>query len=103
VPPVPWCMEKALLREAMRGMLPEVVRARPKTPFLGDFIKYFIESKKWSPVPLPEPTAELRKFVDWERLGATLATAAGSTLWVGLRAVSLCYWLKGVVNHERIR
>jgi asparagine synthase (glutamine-hydrolysing) len=103
VPPVPWCMDKLLLREAMRGVLPEEVRARPKTPLLGDFIKHFVESKKWSPVPLPEPTAELRKFVDWERLGATLATAAGSTLWVGLRPLSLRYWLKGVVNDERIR
>ncbi len=103
VPPVPWCMEKALLREATRGMLPEEVRARPKTPLLGDFLKHFIESKKWSPLPLPEPAAELRKFVDWERLGTTLATAAGSTLWVGLRPVSLCYWLKSVVNDEGIR
>jgi asparagine synthase (glutamine-hydrolysing) len=100
VPPVPWCMEKALLREAMRGMLPEQVRARQKTPLLGDAIKQFIESKKWRPLPLPEPTAELRKFVDWELLGATLTNAAGSALWMGLRPVSLCYWLKSVENEE---
>ena len=106
VPPVPWCMEKVMLREAMRGMLPEEVRMRPKTPLLGDFLKHFIEAKKWSPLPLSKPAAELREFVDWERLGATLATAAGSTLWVGLRPVSLCYWLRraiNVVNEERIR
>ena len=105
VPPVPWCMKKALLREAMHGMLPEEVRVRPKTPLLGDLIKHSIESKKWKPVPLPEPRAELRQFVDWERVSATVATAAGSTLWVGLRSVSLCYWLnaKGVVNEEWIR
>ena len=103
VPPVPWCMEKELLREAMRGMLPEEVRARQKTPLLGDLIEHYVESKKWSPSPLSEPTPEVRKLVDWERLGTTLATAAGSTLWVGLRPVSLCYWLKGVVNEERIR
>ena len=105
VPPVPWCMDKELLREAMRGLLPAAVRARPKTPFLGDSIKHFIKSKKWSPLPLPEPTPELQKFVDWERLGTTLATAAGSNLWVGLRPVSLSYWLeaKAVVNEERIR
>jgi len=104
VPPVPWCMEKALLREATRGMLPEVVRARPKTPLLGDLIKQFIESKKWRPLPLPEPATELREFVDWERLGTTLATAAGSNLWIGLRSVSLSYWLKAqaVVNEKRI-
>jgi len=103
VPPVPWCMEKELLREAMRGMLPEEVRVRPKTPLLGDLINHFIESRKWGPVPLPAPAAELRRFVDWDRLGTTLAAATGSTLWVGLRPVSLCYWLKGVVNEERIR
>jgi len=105
VPPVPWCMEKALLRETMRGTLPEEVRARPKTPLLGDLIKHSIESKKWKPAPVPEPPPALRKFVDWNQLCTTLATAQGSTLWVGLRPVSLCYWLKakGVVNDEGIR
>lgn len=106
VPPVPWCIEKELLREAMRGMLPEEVRARPKTPLLGDFLKHYIEVKKWSPLPLSEPAAELREYVNWKRLGTTLATAAGSTLWAGLRPVSLCYWLRGTINvvkEERIR
>ena len=31
-PPVPWCQDKRLLREAMRGRLPEAVLSRPKTP-----------------------------------------------------------------------
>jgi asparagine synthase (glutamine-hydrolysing) len=103
VPPVPWCMEKMLLREAMRGVLPEEVRARPKTPLRGDLIKHSMDSKKWSQLPLPQPP-ELQRFVNWERLGTTLASAAGSTLRVGLRPVSLCYWLilKPVVKEERI-
>ncbi len=71
--------------------------------FSVTMIQQFIESKKWQPVPLPEPAPVLRRFVDWERLGTTLETAAGSTFWVGLRAVSLSYWLKGVVNEEGIR
>ncbi len=29
-------------------MLPEQIRARPKTPLLGDLIGRFIEGKKWS-------------------------------------------------------
>jgi asparagine synthase (glutamine-hydrolysing) len=32
VPPVPWAREKLLLREAMRGVLPEPILARRKTP-----------------------------------------------------------------------
>jgi asparagine synthase (glutamine-hydrolysing) len=103
VPPVPWCMKKTLLREAMQDALPEVIRARPKTPLQGDLIELFTERKQWQPLPLPEAPIELQEFVDWERLGTTLATATGSTLWVGLRAVSLAYWLKGVVNEQGIR
>lgn len=102
VPPLPWCMHKELLREAMRGTLPENVRTRPKVPVLGDSIKYFIDSKKWNPLPLPQPASAVREYVDWKRLGATLENAAGSSLWVGLRPVSLSYWLKGIVNGERI-
>ena len=36
VPPVPWCAHKELLRQAMRGRLPEAVRLRPKAPLAGD-------------------------------------------------------------------
>src|SRR4029077_9736515 len=36
LPPFPWFFEKALLREAMIGCLPESVRRRPKTPLAGD-------------------------------------------------------------------
>ncbi len=35
MPPVPWCLDKHLLREAMRGVLPEPIRRRPKSPLVG--------------------------------------------------------------------
>jgi asparagine synthase (glutamine-hydrolysing) len=35
IPPVPWGQNKQLLRDAMRGRLPEEVRTRPKTPLSG--------------------------------------------------------------------
>ena len=94
VPPVPWCMEKELLREAMRGSLPEKIRCRPKTPRPVEPLDPFVESKRWSPLPLPDPPEELRTYVDWPRVSATLETATGSTLWIGLRPVSLSHWLK---------
>jgi asparagine synthase (glutamine-hydrolysing) len=93
VPPVPWCMKKEILRQAMRGMLPEEIRSRPKTPLAIDPIDFLVENKRWSPLPLPEPPAELRTYVDWQRLGATLETAKGSSLWSGLRPISLGHWL----------
>jgi asparagine synthase (glutamine-hydrolysing) len=36
IPPIPWCLNKTLLRRAMRGMLPDSVRLRPKTPLAAD-------------------------------------------------------------------
>jgi asparagine synthase (glutamine-hydrolysing) len=103
VPPVPWCMEKELLREAMRGILPEEIRLRPKTPLLFEPVDCFVKYKRWNPLPLAEPPVEIRTYVDWRRLGATLGTASGSTLWAGLRPVSLSYWLKSIENKGWLR
>jgi len=36
LPPLPWCIRKEILRASMKGVLPESVRQRPKTP-LGGF------------------------------------------------------------------
>ena len=36
VPSLPWCADKRLVREAMRGSLPEAIRTRPKTPLAGN-------------------------------------------------------------------
>ena len=103
VPPVPWCMEKKLLREAMRGMLPEEIRLRPKTPLPIEPLEALMERRLWSPLALPQPTERLREFVDGEKLRATLQTARGSVLWAGLRPTSLGSWLHGVENREGIR
>jgi asparagine synthase (glutamine-hydrolysing) len=99
VPPVPWCMEKELLREATRGLLPEEIRLRPKTPVPVELLNSFVNTRQWSPFPLPEPPAELLTYVDWRKLAATLQTASGAVLWAGLRPVSLGYWLNLVKLH----
>lgn len=103
VPPVPWSMDKSLLREAMRDLLPEAIRLRSKTPLLGDLLEAHLRSGKWSPLPLPPPALDVVSFVDWKQLGATLASCAGSSLWAALRPVSLSHWLKKVENERRIR
>jgi asparagine synthase (glutamine-hydrolysing) len=98
VPPVPWCMEKHLGREAMRGMLPEEIRSRVKTPLPVDLLDCFIASDKWRPFPLAEPPSEVRTYVDWEKVCATLAQVRGSALWTVLRPVSLGYWITNLDN-----
>jgi asparagine synthase (glutamine-hydrolysing) len=36
IPPFPWFFEKAILREAMAGRVPDSIRLRPKTSFAGN-------------------------------------------------------------------
>jgi asparagine synthase (glutamine-hydrolysing) len=96
VPPIPWCMHKELLRQTMRGLLPERIRLRPKVPLLGDPLRIHAESGSWNPLGLSEPVADTRMFVDWGQLGATLVSAPSSDAWADLRPVSLNYWLKAV-------
>lgn len=38
IPPIPWCRNKTIHREAMRGILPEAVQNRSKTPVLEDWV-----------------------------------------------------------------
>jgi asparagine synthase (glutamine-hydrolysing) len=96
VPPVPWCMEKELLREAMQGLLPEEVRTRPKTPLRQEPFAAQAGRLKWSPLPLPRNHPVVDEFVDWKKLEATLQNVPGWQLWYELVPVSLHYWAKAV-------
>lgn len=98
VPPVPWCIHKELLRQAMRGLLPEEVRTRRKTPLLHWPFTLQAERLKWSPLPLPSAHPVLAESVDWKQLGATLGASQGWQDWGNLRPVSLNSWVKAVEN-----
>jgi asparagine synthase (glutamine-hydrolysing) len=102
VPPVPLCMDKEMLRRTMRGMLPEEIRLRPKTPLQGDPMASQVEAGIWSPFPLPTPTASVRSFVDWDRFRASLGNTPHSSWWSKVRPLLLHYWLKGIESDQRI-
>jgi len=100
VPPVPWCAHKELLRQAVRGMLPDEIRLRHKAPLQGDPLSVHMKNKQWSPLPLPAPTKAIREFVDWERLTAALGQKSLSSLTVDLQPLSLQCWLKSIENEH---
>lgn len=103
IPPVPWCMNKELLREAMRGLLPREIRLRKKTPMLGDPLFLHSRANGWK-ANLPErPCEPLSAFVNWKVLRATFLSARGSPLWASLPPVALNHWLKGVENNPRFQ
>ena len=95
VPPIPLCIDKELLRRAVRGLLPEQVRVRVKTPFRGDLLAFQIKCNQWRPLP-PHPHPAVLQFVDWSRLQASIENAHGGNLWRDLRPFSLLYWLQNL-------
>jgi asparagine synthase (glutamine-hydrolysing) len=98
VPPIPWMVNKALLRAAMRGLLPEKIRLRPKTP-LGALPA----SDGPPPPPVDWPsrlaaTSELEPFVNMGMLMQNIeaaAKAAPQDLATVSAPLALAYWLRG--------
>jgi len=65
VPVVPWCHSKLLMRESMRGLLPELVLARKKTTLGEDpSVKAMVQH----PFPPISKTPELSRYVDISKI-----------------------------------
>jgi asparagine synthase (glutamine-hydrolysing) len=99
IPPMPWCPNKALLRIAMRGRLPEAVRRRPKRPLACDPIVARLRLQPSRNLLAFEPAARLAEYVDLESLAAAsgrLTMMTPSEVWMNLRPRDLSSWLQRV-------
>jgi asparagine synthase (glutamine-hydrolysing) len=96
LPPLPWFVDKELLRVAMRGVLPDAVRLRPKRPLAGDPVRELVRRGDvcWQDHLAPvEDLAyyidvdEVRRMVDTQGWGARDSEAIVAPL-------SLGYWFR---------
>jgi asparagine synthase (glutamine-hydrolysing) len=103
LPPIPWHMEKDVLRRAQQGVLPEEIRLRPKVPLQDDPLQLHMAAAKWSPQMPGSCPAVLRGLVEWPKLAQSLSTSPGTEMYVHLRPVLLALWLKAVENSSGIQ
>jgi asparagine synthase (glutamine-hydrolysing) len=92
IPPIPWFLGKTLLRETMRGTLPEKVRHRPKTALPADPLRAHLKAAshlEWESLP---PVAELARCVDRAAV-PPMAGASDEDPWLNVRPHCLNYWL----------
>jgi len=87
-PPIPWGRRKHLIREAMRGRLPDEVLARDKAPLVVDPNTKIVRK---TPLPLLSIDPALRRFIDPGRL----PDAAQSGIDTLDKVRMLDAWLKG--------
>jgi len=97
LPRLPWCSDKELLREAARGILPDSVRLRRKSPMVADPFIALLNRPESAWVDEFEPLPELERYVVRKRVPATLC-GDSQAAWANLRPLSLNFWLRGVVK-----
>ena len=98
LPPVPWCVHKEMMRQAMRGLLPVEILQRPKTPLVQDLLEAIQQKSGWRLEIEKKPPQRLAEFVKWTSWLATLENSKGLLTWRNLYPLYLSRWLKAIEN-----
>ncbi len=87
--PLPWSIDKTMLRLAMQGRLPEAILSRPKSPVCMDPVAIRLPHCNW--IDTWRPCVRLAEFVARERL-PSISTGSGAPI-PNLRPLALNRWL----------
>ncbi|MGA2301182.1 MAG: asparagine synthase-related protein [Candidatus Acidiferrum sp.] len=94
IPPFPWFFKKTLLREGMRGRLPERVRTRPKTPLQGDPVSAQLRLTGADLLKETSWSTDLDRYIGRSALMAPHVRMNREQLSVSLRPYCLNNWLR---------
>jgi asparagine synthase (glutamine-hydrolysing) len=94
LPALPWCSDKELLRHASRGVLPDAVRLRRKSPLLADPLLALLRRPESKWLDSFTPCADLTQFVEPNRIPKVLGEKNTWNAWINLRPLSLNFWLR---------
>jgi len=92
IPVVPWCTDKALLRESLKGVVPEEVRRRRKTPLAIDPLRPALRVADPAALDRFEPARSLDRYVE-RRAVPAITGETGDDVYVNLRPLCLSRWL----------
>ena len=94
LPPVPACVDKWLIRECIRGVLPESVRLRPKTPLAQDPVEARIR-RGTDPVAIA-PVEGISEYVKIHAVRELYIGQNAAVTWGRLRPHALNRYLHNV-------
>jgi asparagine synthase (glutamine-hydrolysing) len=99
IPPMPWCVDKHILRLAMRETLPNPVRLRPKAPLGGDplAIKLSECGSSWSH---DIDRAAVAPYVNVDAIPISPTGYHGSDPWLDIRPLCLASWLRSAPGNR---
>ena len=91
---LPWCSDKELLREAGRGVLPDAVRLRRKSPLLSDPLIALLQRPESAWVDSFEADGKLGRYVERRSVPKVYGEMDPWSAWIHLRPLSLNFWLR---------
>jgi asparagine synthase (glutamine-hydrolysing) len=94
LPPVPWFVEKELLRRAMRGQLPEEVRRRPKQALAGDPLVEMLRDPRVRFLEHVSADPRLENYVNPAALPPLLGEEDSEAAALNVRPYALNFWLQ---------
>jgi len=94
LPVLPWSSDKEILRSAARGILPDAVRLRRKSPLITDPIAALLQRPESSWVDHFEPVSELLEYVYVKEIPKVFQMGSAIDALVCLRPLSLNFWLQ---------
>jgi asparagine synthase (glutamine-hydrolysing) len=106
IPPSPWFLEKSILREAVQGKLPEVIRRRPKCPASGHPFTGYQRRHPGPLLPGLRIPDKLARFVAPETahdIMADVNSCKDGGVGIRLRCLALAIWLHHARGAEEER
>lgn len=94
LPPFPFFHHKTLLRETMKGRLPENIRLRPKTPLADDPAETQLEIHGWNWLDQMSWCEELSRYVDIDSLPSLKGEKNAMSIRSLMRPICLNFWLR---------
>lgn len=94
LPRLPWCCDKELLRRSSRGILPDDVRLRRKSPLRDDPVIALLQKAESQWVDRFEAAPELSHYVWSQRIPDVWREQRSGAAYVNLKPLSLNFWLR---------
>lgn len=94
IPPFPWFYEKALIRHAMAGQLPQEILRRPKTPLAEDPLVAQLQLPGAALFDQTSWNEEIDRYVDRSALPKLAGETSPEKARIGVRPHCLNFWLQ---------
>ncbi len=101
IPAVPWCVNKHILRLAMKDQLPGSVLNRPKQGLAGDPALQLARDASVRWLDSIEVNPQLKDFVNLNLRPSIADEQTSDGLWASLRVFALNYWLTNSQSIDR--